>query len=107
MLKAFEEGLGQDTAYWPSSDRGRTNARDVPLRSPGPAAKGCAPWTRSWRSTCAGTGRRSKVTYGQVTPAMVPEIIEQHILGGEPSRSGSSTEDGPTEYNHSSRSRRN
>jgi NADH-quinone oxidoreductase subunit F len=29
-------------------------------------------------------GSHSQVTYGQVTPAMVPEIIEKHILGGEP-----------------------
>ena len=29
-------------------------------------------------------GAHSQVTYGQVTPAMVPEIMEKHILGGEP-----------------------
>lgn len=29
-------------------------------------------------------GKLSKVTYGLVTPAMVEEIIDRHILGGEP-----------------------
>jgi NADH-quinone oxidoreductase subunit F len=44
-------------------------------------------------------GSIHKVTYGQVTPAMVPEIIEQHILGGEPiAKWLVRTQDGPTEY---------
>jgi len=45
-------------------------------------------------------GESSKVTYGQVTPAMVPEIVEKHILGGEPIDKWLVLSDqGPTEYN--------
>jgi NADH-quinone oxidoreductase subunit F len=45
-------------------------------------------------------GRSSKVTYGQVTPAMVPEIVEKHILGGEPIEKWLVLSDqGSTEYN--------
>ncbi len=44
-------------------------------------------------------GSRSKVTYGQVTPAMVDEIIAKHILGGEPIEKWIvRTDEGPTEY---------
>jgi NADH-quinone oxidoreductase subunit F len=44
-------------------------------------------------------GSRSKVTYGQVTPAMVDEIIAKHILGGEPIEKWIvRTDAGPTEY---------
>jgi len=45
-------------------------------------------------------GSKSKVTYGQVTPAMVPEIMSKHILGGEPIEKWLVlTDEGPTEYN--------
>ncbi|MBN1321073.1 MAG: 4Fe-4S binding protein [Thermoleophilia bacterium] len=45
-------------------------------------------------------GKTAKVTYGQVTPAMVPEIIERHILGGEVIEKWLVlTDEGPTEYN--------
>ncbi|MBN1631381.1 MAG: NADH-quinone oxidoreductase subunit NuoF, partial [Thermoleophilia bacterium] len=45
-------------------------------------------------------GSKSKVTYGQVTPAMVPEIVSKHILGGEPIEKWLVlTDEGPTEYN--------
>jgi NADH-quinone oxidoreductase subunit F len=45
-------------------------------------------------------GSSSKVTYGQVTPAMVPEIMSRHILGGEPIEKWLVLSDqGPTEYN--------
>jgi NADH-quinone oxidoreductase subunit F len=45
-------------------------------------------------------GSRSKVTYGQVTPAMVSEIIDKHILGGEPIEKWLVlTDEGPTQYN--------
>jgi NADH-quinone oxidoreductase subunit F len=45
-------------------------------------------------------GSHSQVTYGQVTPAMVPEIMEKHILGGEPIEKWLVRSDqGPTEYN--------
>ena len=45
-------------------------------------------------------GTKSKVTYGQVTPAMVPEIMSKHILGGEPIEKWLVlTDEGPTEYN--------
>ena len=44
-------------------------------------------------------GSTSKVTYGQVTPAMVPEIMEKHILGGEPIEKWLVlTDQGRTEY---------
>jgi NADH-quinone oxidoreductase subunit F len=44
-------------------------------------------------------GTHSKVTYGQVTPAMVPEIMEKHILGGEPiAKWLVLSDEGPTEY---------
>jgi NADH-quinone oxidoreductase subunit F len=44
-------------------------------------------------------GVRTRVTYGQVTPAMVDEIITRHILGGEViSKWLVRTEEGPTEY---------
>jgi NADH-quinone oxidoreductase subunit F len=45
-------------------------------------------------------GSSSKVTYGQVTPAMVPEIVQKHILGGEPIDKWLVLSDqGPTDYN--------
>ncbi len=45
-------------------------------------------------------GSHTKATYGQVTPAMVPEIIEKHILGGEPiDKWLVLTDEGPTQYN--------
>jgi len=34
-------------------------------------------------------GGPHKVTYGQVTPAMVEEIIDRHIIGGETIDGGS------------------
>ena len=44
-------------------------------------------------------GSRSKVTYGQVTPKMVDEIIAKHILGGEVIEKWIvRTDEGPTEY---------
>ena len=44
-------------------------------------------------------GAPSKVTYGQVTPAMVDDIISKHILGGEPiDKWIVRTDEGPTEY---------
>jgi (2Fe-2S) ferredoxin len=45
-------------------------------------------------------GSSSQVTYGQVTPAMVPEIVEKHILGGQPIKEWLVlTDEGTTEYN--------
>jgi NADH-quinone oxidoreductase subunit F len=45
-------------------------------------------------------GSSCKVTYGQVTPAMVPEIMNKHILGGEPiDKWLVLTDQGPTQYN--------
>jgi (2Fe-2S) ferredoxin len=44
-------------------------------------------------------GSKSAVTYGQVTPAMVDEIISKHILGGEIIEKWIvRTDQGPTEY---------
>ena len=44
-------------------------------------------------------GRVRKVTYGQVTPAMVDKIIAEHIMGGEPIEKWLVlTDEGPTEY---------
>ena len=44
-------------------------------------------------------GSMFQVTYGMVTPAMVPEIIEKHILGGEVIEKWLvRTQDGPTQY---------
>jgi NADH:ubiquinone oxidoreductase subunit F (NADH-binding)/NAD-dependent dihydropyrimidine dehydrogenase PreA subunit/(2Fe-2S) ferredoxin len=45
-------------------------------------------------------GKHSQVTYGQVTPKMVPEIFEKHIIGGEPIEKWLVLSDqGKTEYN--------
>jgi NADH-quinone oxidoreductase subunit F len=45
-------------------------------------------------------GGHSQVTYGQVTPAMVPVIMEKHILGGEVIEKWLVlTDQGSTEYN--------
>ncbi len=45
-------------------------------------------------------GRHSQHTYGQVTPKMVPEIFEKHIIGGEPIEKWLVlTDEGETEYN--------
>ena len=44
-------------------------------------------------------GSAHKVTYGQVTPAMVDEIIAKHIIGGEPiAKWLVLSDDGPTEF---------
>ena len=99
VLKAFEEELartGVMALIRPRED----SAPDAAPRSPAPAARDCAPWTRWWRSICAATAGIHQVTYGQVTPAMVPEIIEKHIIGGEPIEKWLVlTDEGPTEYN--------
>ena len=44
-------------------------------------------------------GASHKVTYGQVTPAMVDKIIAEHIVGGEPIEKWLVlTDEGPTQY---------
>ena len=44
-------------------------------------------------------GGSHKVTYGQVTPAMVDKIIAEHIVGGEPIEKWLVlTDEGPTQY---------
>ena len=99
VLKAFEDGLAQ------------TNVLAVIRPREDECAGRCASVTGTGcQGLCAmdplveihlrRNGATHKVTYGTVTPAMVPQIIDQHILGGEPIEKWLVLrEDGPTEYN--------
>ena len=98
VLKAFEDGLAQ------------TNVLSVIRPREDECAGRCASVTGTGcQGLCAmdplveihlrRNGATHKVTYGTVTPAMVPQIIDQHILGGEPIEKWLVLkEDGPTEY---------
>ncbi len=98
VLKAFEEGLagtGVLAVIRPRED-------DCAGRCASVTGTGC-------QGLCAmdplveihqrRNGAMHQVTYGMVTPAMVSEIIEKHILGGEIIEKWLvRTEDGPTKY---------
>jgi len=98
VLKAFKEGLA------------RTNVLAVIRPREDDCAGRCASVTGTGcQGLCAmdplveihlrRNGSSQKVTYGQVTPAMVDEIIAQHIIGGEPiSKWLVLTDEGPTEF---------
>ena len=98
VLQAFEEGLantGVMAVIRPRED-------DCAGRCAAVTGTGCQglcamdPLVEIHQSR---NGSMHQVTYGSVTPAMVPQIIEKHILGGEIIEKWLvRTEDGPTKY---------
>lgn len=99
VFAAFEEGLKTSGVYALVKPREDT------------CQGGCASLTGTGcRGMCAmdvlvdvsigQNGSRKTVTYGQVTPAMVKKIIEEHIIGGEPIHKWIVlSEDEPTSHN--------
>ncbi len=98
VLKAFEEGLaGTDIMAVIRPREDKCSGRSASVTGTG--CQGLCAMDPLVEIHLRRNGTTHKVTYGQVTPAMVPEIIEQHILGGEPiTKWLVRTEDGPTEY---------
>jgi len=83
VLKAFEEGLdrtGVLAVIRPRED----DCADHCAAVTGTGCRGLCAMDPLVEVTTRRNGVPHTVTYGQVTPAMVDEIISKHILGGEP-----------------------
>ncbi len=98
VLKAFEEELARQdvlAVIRPREDKCDGRAASIT----GTGCQGLCAMDPLVEIHLSRNGKSSKVTYGQVTPAMVPEIIEKHILGGEVIEKWLVlTDEGPTEY---------
>ena len=98
VLKAFEEELARQdvlAVVRPREDKCDGRAASIT----GTGCQGLCAMDPLVEIHLSRNGKSSKVTYGQVTPAMVPEIIEKHILGGEVIEKWLVlTNEGPTEY---------
>ena len=98
VLKAFEEQLAKSDVYAlirPREDRCGGHSAAVT----GTGCQGLCAMDPLVEITVRRDGGKHKVTYGQVTPAMVEEIIAKHILGGEIIEEWLvRTDDHPTEY---------
>ena len=98
VLKAFEEELARQdvlAVVRPREDKCDGRAASIT----GTGCQGLCAMDPLVEIHLSRNGKSSKVTYGQVTPAMVPEIIEKHILGGEVIEKWLVlTDEGPTEY---------
>ena len=98
VLKAFEEELARQdvlAVIRPREDKCDGRAASIT----GTGCQGLCAMDPLVEIHLSRNGKSSKVTYGQVTPAMVPEIIEKHILGGEVIEKWLVlTNEGPTEY---------
>ncbi|NLO28405.1 MAG: NADH-quinone oxidoreductase subunit NuoF [Actinobacteria bacterium] len=99
VLKAFEEELArQDVLAVIRPREDKCEGRTVSVTGTG--CQGLCAMDPLVEIHLRRNGKSSKVTYGLVTPAMVPEIIEKHILGGEVIKKWLVlTDEGPTEYN--------
>lgn len=99
VLKAFEEELArQDVLAVIRPREDKCEGRTVSVTGTG--CQGLCAMDPLVEIHLRRNGKSSKVTYGLVTPAMVPEIIEKHILGGEVIEKWLVlTDEGPTEYN--------
>lgn len=98
VLRAFEEGLAKSgvlAVIRPREQEGDGRCACVA----GTGCQGLCAMDPLVEVHLRSDGRRSKVTYGQVTPAMVEEIITRHILGGEViDKWIVRTDEAPTEY---------
>ena len=98
VLKAFEEKLAQSDVLAVIRPREDTCAGRCASVT-GTGCQGLCAMDPLVEIHMGRNGSRSQVTYGQVTPAMVDEIIAKHILGGEPiDKWIVRTDAGPTEY---------
>jgi NADH-quinone oxidoreductase subunit F len=99
VLKAFEEGLAQTdvlSVVRPREDQCSGRCASIT----GTGCQGLCAMDPLVEIHLRRNGSSHKVTYGMVTPKMVPEIINKHILGGEViDKWLVLTEEGPTEYN--------
>lgn len=98
VLQAFEEGLAKTgllAVIRPREDECEGRCASVT----GTGCQGLCAMDPLVEVHLRRDGSKTKVTYGQVTPAMVEEIIATHILGGEVIENWLvRTEEGPTEY---------
>lgn len=98
VLKAFEEGLSRSgvcAVIRPREDKCDGQCASVT----GTGCQGLCAMDPLVEITTRRNGSSRTVTYGQVTPAMVEEIIAQHVLGGEPvTKWLVLTDEGPTEF---------
>jgi NADH-quinone oxidoreductase subunit F len=82
VLKAFEEEVARAGVFAlirPREDRCSDRAASIT----GTGCQGLCAMDPLVEIHLRQNGKVSKCTYGQVTPEMVPEIMEKHILGGE------------------------
>ena len=82
VLKAFQEGLAKTDVYAVVRPREDTCAGKSASVT-GTGCKGLCAMDPLVEIATRQNGSRHSVTYGQVTPDMVEEIISRHILGGE------------------------
>jgi len=83
VLKAFEEGLAKAGVFAlirPREDECSGRCASVT----GTGCKGLCAMDPLVEVRIGRNGKLQKCTYGLVTPAMAEEIIQRHILGGEP-----------------------
>ena len=98
MLKAFEDGLACSGVLAVISPREDTcEGRCASITGTG--CQGLCAMDPLVEIRTRHDGGLRTVTYGQVTPAMVDEIIQRHIIGGEVIEEWLVlTDEGPTEY---------
>lgn len=98
VLKAFEEGFARSGVYAvirPREDRCSGKSAAVT----GTGCQGLCAMDPLVEITTRRNGGKHTVTYGQVTPAMVEDIIAKHVVGGEIIEEWLvRTDDHPTEY---------
>ena len=98
VLKAFEEEVARTgvlALIRPREDKCAERAASVT----GTGCQGLCAMDPLVEIHLRRNGKSSQVTYGQVTPKMVPEIMQKHILGGEPIEKWLvRTDEGTTKY---------
>jgi NADH-quinone oxidoreductase subunit F len=98
VLKAFEEGLAKTAVYAVIRPREDTCSGHSAAVT-GTGCQGLCAMDPLVEITTRRDGDKRTVTYGQVTPAMVDEIIAKHVLGGEVITEWLvRSDEGPTEY---------
>ena len=98
VVRAFEDGLRGSGVYAvirPREDTCEGHCASVT----GTGCKGLCAMDPLVEIRINRDGRSHKVTYGQVTPAMVDKIIAEHVIGGQPiDKWLVLTDDGQTQY---------